>query len=153
QTELIKLHPTVRELYAGQLVAQGVLTTGQIKETQDTATARMSEAHTLVKSGEYKSKLIHAAVKTGTNEGPIDTKVDKELLLRWADAVLRVPDGFTPNKKLIAQFSKRTVALRESGEVDWGLAEALAFASLLSEGTPIRLSGQDTERGTFSHRH
>jgi 2-oxoglutarate decarboxylase len=153
QTELIKLHPTVRELYAGQLVAQGVLTNEQIKEMQDTATARMSEAHKLVKSGEYKSKLIHAAVKTGKNEGAIDTKVDKERLLRWADEVVRVPDGFTPNKKLIAQFSKRTAALRESGEVDWGLAEALAFASLLGEGTPIRLSGQDTERGTFSHRH
>ncbi|HEY6235560.1 MAG TPA: multifunctional oxoglutarate decarboxylase/oxoglutarate dehydrogenase thiamine pyrophosphate-binding subunit/dihydrolipoyllysine-residue succinyltransferase subunit, partial [Candidatus Elarobacter sp.] len=153
QTELIKLHPTVRELYAGQLVAQGVLTNEQIKEMQDTASTRMSEAHKLVKSGEYKSKLIHAAPKTGTNEGAIDTKVDKERLLRWADEAVRVPDGFTPNKKLVAQFSKRTAALRESGEVDWGLAEALAFASLLSEGTPIRLSGQDTERGTFSHRH
>src|ERR1700681_154744 len=153
QTEQIKVHPTVRELYAGQLVAQGVLTNEQIKEMQDTATARMSEAHKLVKSGKYKSKLIHAAPKTGTNEGPIDTKVDKERLLRWADDAVRVPDGFTPNKKLLTQFAKRTAALRESGEVDWGLAEALAFASLLSEGTPIRLSGQDTERGTFSHRH
>jgi 2-oxoglutarate dehydrogenase E1 component len=153
QTEQIKVHPTVRELYAGQLVAQGVLTNEQIKEMQDTATARMSEAHKLVKSGEYKSKLIHAAVKTGTNEGVIDTKVDKERLLRWADEAVHVPDGFTPNKKLLTQFAKRTAALRESGEVDWGLAEALAFASLLSEGTPIRLSGQDTERGTFSHRH
>ena len=53
----------------------------------------------------------------------------------------------------MAQFAKRTQALKETGEVDWGLAEALAFASLLSEGTPIRISGQDTERGTFSHRH
>ncbi len=63
------------------------------------------------------------------------------------------PEGFTPNRKLVQQFQRRAQALRETGEVDWGLAEALAFASLLSEATPIRLSGQDTERGTFSHRH
>lgn len=153
QTDLIKLHPTVRELYAAQLVAHGVLTNEQSKEMQDAATARMTEAHKKVKSGKFKTKLIAAAAKTGTNEGAIDTKVDKERLLRWSDEVVHVPDGFTPNKKLTAQFAKRTAALRESGEVDWGLAEALAFASLLSEGTPIRLSGQDTERGTFSHRH
>ena len=153
QTELIKQHPTVRELYAAQLVAQGVLTNEQVKEMQDTSTARMTEAHKQVKSGEFKSKLIHAAVNPAVNEAAPATAVEKAQLLRWADDVVHVPDGFVPNKKLLAQFAKRTQALKETGEVDWGLAEALAFASLLSEGTPIRISGQDTERGTFSHRH
>jgi 2-oxoglutarate decarboxylase len=153
QVELIKVHPTVRELYAGQLVAQGVLTNEQVKEMQDTATARMVEAHKSVKNGEFKSKLIHAAPTAAVNEAAPVTAVDKGRLLRWSDDVVRVPDGFVPNKKLHSQFAKRTQALRETGEVDWGLAEALAFASLLSEGTPIRISGQDTERGTFSHRH
>jgi multifunctional 2-oxoglutarate metabolism enzyme len=151
--ELIKQHPTVRELYSAQLVAQGVLTNEQTKEMQDAATARMAEAHKFVKSGEFKTKLINVAVYPSVNEAASDTTVDKNRLLKWADDVVHVPEGFTPNKKLVGQFQKRTQALKETGEVDWGLAEALAFASLLTEGTPIRLSGQDTERGTFSHRH
>jgi 2-oxoglutarate dehydrogenase E1 component len=153
QTDLIKQHPTVRELYAAQLVAQGVLTNEQVKEMQDTATARIAEAHQHVKSGEFQAKLINAAVYPNVNEEAPDTTVDKARLLKWAEDVVRVPEGFAPNKKLQQQFAKRTQALKETGEVDWGLAEALAFASLLTEGTPIRLSGQDTERGTFSHRH
>jgi 2-oxoglutarate decarboxylase len=152
--EAIKSHPTVRELYAAQLVAQGVLTTDQVKELQDAATARLSEAHKNVKSGEYKTKLVEAASsKLNIREKSPNTKVDKNRLLRWSDALSSYPEGFTPNKKLVGQFQKRTQALKETGEIDWGMAEALAFASLLAEGTPIRLTGQDTERGTFSHRH
>jgi 2-oxoglutarate dehydrogenase complex dehydrogenase (E1) component-like enzyme len=63
-----------------------------------------------------------------------------------------VPDGFTVNPKLARQLERRRDAL-EQGEIDWGQAEALAFSSLVVEGTPVRLTGQDTERGTFSHRH
>ena len=63
-----------------------------------------------------------------------------------------MPDGFTVNPKLARQLERRRAALDEGG-IDWGQAEALAFASLLVEGIPIRLTGQDTERGTFSHRH
>ncbi len=151
--ELIKKHPTVRELYAAQLVAQGVLTNEQIKEMQDAATARISEAHKSVRSGEFKSKLINPAASGNVSEAPPDTRVAKAKLLKWADEVVGAPDGFAPNRKLVQQFQRRAQAVRESGEVDWGLAEALAFASLLTEGTPIRLTGQDTERGTFSHRH
>ncbi len=153
QVELIKQHPTVRELYAAQLVAQGVLTNEQLKEMQDTATARMVEAHKNVKSGAFKSKLIDQAANGNVTEPAPDTRVNKAKLLKWAEDVTSAPDGFQPNRKLTQQFQRRALALRESGEVDWGLAEALAFASLLTEGTPIRLTGQDSERGTFSHRH
>ena len=65
---------------------------------------------------------------------------------------LASPSDFTVHPKLARQLERRTVALDEGG-IDWGQAEALAFASLLVEGIPIRLTGQDTERGTFSHRH
>jgi 2-oxoglutarate dehydrogenase E1 component len=150
---LIKQHPTVRELYAAQLVAQGVLTNEQVKEMQDAATARITEAHKKVKSGKAKTKLISAAPKSTINEAPPDTTVAKVRLMTWSDEVVRAPDGFNTNRKLQQQFAKRAQALRETGEVDWGLAEALAFASLLSDGTPVRLTGQDSERGTFSHRH
>jgi 2-oxoglutarate dehydrogenase E1 component len=64
-----------------------------------------------------------------------------------------VPEGFAANKKLQSQFERRRALIADKGVMDWGMAEALAFASLLSVGTPIRITGQDTERGTFSHRH
>ncbi len=151
--ELIKSHPTVRELFAARLVAQGVLTAEQVTAMQDAATARMVEAHRNVKEQQGAAKLITQKSKGGSHLEPIKTGVEREKLLRWSDDVVATPDGFTPSKKLSAQFTKRKSALQLEGEVDWGLAEALAFAALLSEGTPIRLTGQDSERGTFSHRH
>ncbi len=151
-TELIKKHPTVRELFASRLVAQGVLTTDQVTKMQDAATARMAEAHRNVKE-QGAPKLISLKSKSGSVEVNAQTGVEKAKLLRWSDELITTPEGFTPNKKLAAQFAKRKSALQLEGEVDWGLAEGLAFASLLSEGTPIRFTGQDTERGTFSHRH
>ena len=69
------------------------------------------------------------------------------------EQLLAVPEGFTVNPKLKRQLERRRTALGPEGGIDWGHAEALAFASLLTEGVPIRLTGQDTERGTFSHRH
>ena len=153
EVALIRQHPTVRELYAGQLVAQGVLTNEQVKEMQDGATARMTDAHKNVKSGKARSKMITAASKAHATDERLDTTVDKGRLTGWADELIHVPDRFAVNKKLQQQLTKRAQTLKENGEVDWGLAEALAFASLVSEGTPVRLSGQDSERGTFSHRH
>ena len=150
--ETIKSHPTVRELFAARVVAQGVLTAEQTAEMQDAATARVVEAHRNVKE-QGAPKLISLKSKSGSVEANAQTGVDKAKLLRWADALVATPDGFTPNKKLVSQFAKRKSALQLEGEVDWGLAEGLAFASLISEGTPVRLTGQDTERGTFSHRH
>src|SRR6202163_3683190 len=91
QAELIKAHPTVRELYAGHLVAQGVLTNEQVKEMQDTATARIAEAHKSVKSGEYQATMIIAAVAANVIAPAPDTRVDKTRLLKWAEEVVRAP--------------------------------------------------------------
>jgi 2-oxoglutarate dehydrogenase E1 component len=150
--DAIKTHPTVRELFAARLVAQGVLTTEQVTAMQEAATARITEAHRNVKE-QGAPKLISLKSKSGKREEPVHTGVERPKLLRWSDALVATPPGFTPSKKLAAQFAKRKSALQLEGEVDWGLAEGLAFAALLSEGTPIRITGQDTERGTFSHRH
>ena len=89
--------------------------------------------------------------RTDTGEA-VFTAIAADRLHELNEQLLRVPDGFEVNPKLARQLERRREALHEGG-VDWGQAEALAFASLLEEGIPIRLSGQDTERGTFSHRH
>jgi 2-oxoglutarate dehydrogenase E1 component len=81
-----------------------------------------------------------------------ETGVAEETLRELNDALLRRPEGFTPNARLEKQLERRRDAL-DGGGIDWGHAEALAFASILADGTPIRLTGQDVERGTFSHRH
>jgi multifunctional 2-oxoglutarate metabolism enzyme len=150
--DAIKSHPTVRELFASQLVAQGVITADKVVELQNAAAARMAEAHKNVREQDAQ-KLIALKPPANVDHFPPATGVAKGKLLNWADALVSVPEDFALNKKLATQFSKRKAALVSDGEVDWGLGEGLAFASLLSEGVPIRLVGQDSERGTFSHRH
>ena len=82
----------------------------------------------------------------------VRTSIDPVTVERIYDALNTVPEGFTVHPKLARQFEQRNKVFR-SGEFDWGMGEAMAFGSLLSEGTPVRLSGQDSRRGTFSHRH
>jgi len=151
--EKIKAHPTVRELFAASLVAQGVLTKEQVQEMSDAATARVTDAHQSVRTGDV-AKLIAAGHDERAETPPPTPKTfDRATLTGWADALVAVPPGFTINPKLVRQFERRKMQLEKDGEADWGLAESLAFASLLAEGIPLRLSGQDSERGTFSHRH
>ena len=151
--DAIKSHPTVRELFAAQLVAQRVLTTADVSLMQEAATARVTEAHRNVRDGEHKKLIGQSKPANAHNELVPHTGVDRQRLVAYADEVVAAPPSFAVNKKLQTQFAKRRSAFIADGEVDWGLAEALAFASLLGDGTPIRLTGQDVERGTFSHRH
>ena len=83
----------------------------------------------------------------------VDTKVQKADLARIVEGLTHVPDGTHFNRKIQRFLSQRRTNYEENKPVDWSFAEALAFASLLIEGTPVRLSGQDSERGTFSQRH
>ncbi len=152
-TELIKAHPTVRELFASQLVAQGVLTADQAKQMQDAANARMAEAHANVKEGKSEKLIGTKRIALAESHPAAHTTLDRQTLIRWAELLSTAPEGFTPNAKLMKQFERRTATMKQTGETDWGISEGLAFASLLAEGVPIRLTGQDTERGTFSHRH
>jgi 2-oxoglutarate dehydrogenase E1 component len=152
-TERIKNHPTVRELFANKLVNQGTLTADQARAMVDAATERLQTARRAVKG--VLAAHIQGRKMAGSNtfDGTALPPVERSQLIAWSDAVVAVPPGFTLNRKLLNQFERRKAAISEKGSVDWGTAESLAFASLLTSGTPIRLTGQDTERGTFSHRH
>ncbi len=152
-SERIKNHPTVRELFANKLVNQGILTADQSRAMVEQAAQRLQEARRAVKG--VLATHIQGRKVAGSNtfDGTVLPPVDRAKLLAWSDALVSVPEGMTLNKKLVAQFERRKAAIAESGVVDWGTSEALAFASLLTSNTPIRLTGQDTQRGTFSHRH
>ena len=151
--EKIKSHPTVRELFANKLINQGILTPEQSRAMIEEANERLAEARKAVKG--VLATHIKGRKMAGSNtfDGTVLAPVERAQLIAWTDALGRVPEGFALNRKLVTQFDRRRETIADKGTVDWGSAEALAFASLLTSGSPIRLTGQDTERGTFSHRH
>ncbi|MBV9719084.1 MAG: multifunctional oxoglutarate decarboxylase/oxoglutarate dehydrogenase thiamine pyrophosphate-binding subunit/dihydrolipoyllysine-residue succinyltransferase subunit [Candidatus Eremiobacteraeota bacterium] len=151
--ERIKTHPTVRELFANKLINQGVISAERSRAMVDEANERLVQARRAVKG--VLASHIQARKLSGSNtfDGTVLPTVDRATLLAWNGGLTAVPEAFTLNRKLRNQFERRSSSMMENGNVDWGTAEALAFASLLTTGTPIRLTGQDTERGTFSHRH
>ncbi len=155
----IKAHPPVSEIYAEKLKAEGVVSDEDIervrKERHDEMAAALKDLRHKMELGEYEDPTVTTST-TGeldrTASPPVETAVPAEQLRELNEALLAVPDSFTIHRKLRKPLGRRTEAL-EQGGIDFGHAEALAFASLLTEGVHIRLTGQDTERGTFSHRH
>ncbi len=155
--QVIKKHAPVRELYAKQLIEAGVVTEAESTEMTDTVWARLSEEHQKLKERIASAKEVeHATGEYQLDRTPspeVKTAVAAERLRVLNEELLALPDGFTLHPKLVKQLEQRREALQEGGGIVWAHAEALAFASLLTEGIPIRLTGQDTERGTFSQRH
>jgi len=151
--ERIKNHPTVRELFANKLVNQGLVTAEQARAMEDEATERLREARRAVKGALASHITGRKLAGSNTFDGTALPRVDRAELIAWSVALVAVPQGFELSRKLRTQFERRSATIAEKGSVDWGTAESLAFASLVTSGTPIRLTGQDTERGTFSHRH
>ncbi len=149
---LIEEQPTVREQYAARLVADGVVTEEEAEQMVREVDAELKEAHERLKASFGGDGEGHDGRIPFSADAEVETAVPDERLRTLNGELLRAPEGFTVHPKLAKQLERRTDALAEGG-IDWGQAEALAFASLLVEGIPIRLTGQDTERGTFSHRH
>jgi 2-oxoglutarate dehydrogenase E1 component len=150
----IAQQPSVREQYAAALVEEGVLTKDQVDELVAQVETRLREAHERLKAtfGQAMPAVGYEGRIPASADADVVTAVPAERLRALNEELLAVPEGFTVNPKLAKQLERRREALDEGG-IDWGQAEELAFASLLVEGLPVRLTGQDTERGTFSHRH
>ncbi|HEX4902526.1 MAG TPA: multifunctional oxoglutarate decarboxylase/oxoglutarate dehydrogenase thiamine pyrophosphate-binding subunit/dihydrolipoyllysine-residue succinyltransferase subunit [Acidimicrobiales bacterium] len=147
----IDQHRSVRKLYTESLVKRGHMSIEDAEAALDDFQARLQKALDETRS----SPEEHIAAEPPAARGVlphIETGVDREALDRVFAALDSVPEGFNLHPKLAKQFDTRR-KMWESGEVDWGLAESLAFGSLLVEGIDIRLAGQDTRRGTFAHRH
>jgi 2-oxoglutarate dehydrogenase E1 component len=153
QAERIESQPTVRERYAEHLVEEGVLTHEDAERLVEEMVATLRAAHENLRASIAGPPAPPSDGAPGAATGDaVETAVDAERLRALNEELLRVPEGFTVNPKLAKQLERRRETVLAGG-IDWGQAEALAFASLLEDGIPIRLSGQDTERGTFSHRH
>jgi 2-oxoglutarate dehydrogenase E1 component len=152
-SERIRRHPSVRVRYAAALVEQGLLTAEQAEQRYQTAYQKLIDIQQGYRAGAAKSAPPQPAPARLVPGEVVDTAVPADRLTALNESLLAVPEGFTINPKLKRQLERRRAALGETGGIDWGHAEALALASLLTEGIPVRLTGQDTERGTFSQRH
>ena len=146
--------PTARQRYAAELVAAGVLSAEDAEARAAAAYQRLVEIQQAFK-GKAGSQVRQA--ETGPRRvvasQQVETAVPAEQLLQLNEQLLAWPEGFTVHPKLAKQLERRRVTVGDAGGIEWGHAEALALGSLLVEGVPLRLTGQDTERGTFSHRH
>ena len=150
----IREHPTVRELFAAQLVSDGLIRPDEVEALAKAMYGKVADAHKRVKENlaAELDDLTHEQVIEEPDDPMMRTAVSARMLTALNEQLLTFPKHFTPNTKLLRQLERRRTALHE-GAIDWGTAEALAFASLITEAHPIRLTGQDTTRGTFSHRH
>jgi len=153
--DIIRAHPTVRELYAQHLEQQGIITQQEADELVNDAFSVLEQAKQEAVGGlPLNESESNGHNGNGHGEELVQpTAVSAEQLTSLNNELLTWPEGFTPNSKLARLLQRRANTFGAEGGIDWGQAEALAFASLLVDGTPIRLTGQDVERGTFSHRH
>jgi 2-oxoglutarate dehydrogenase E1 component len=160
----IAAHPLVSAIYTESLVAEGSITSGQgdaIKAEysgaleENLAKAKEREAAKSAKRAKPADpfKGSTAQFQPEYHHTPVVTSVPAEEIDRIVRGLTTVPETFKLNPKIKRLLDARAQAHKDGGPVDWGFGEALAFGSLLVEGTPVRLSGQDCERGTFSHRH
>jgi multifunctional 2-oxoglutarate metabolism enzyme len=157
---LVKAHEPVRELFAKHMIAAGVITEEQAKEMQDASWALLTDhlnrlKERLAAAKDHVGEHATGEYKLDSGVAPeVNTAVDEEKLQILNEELLATPEGFEVNRKLAGQLAERRKAFGpERAGINWAHAEALAFATLLGEGIPLRLTGQDTERGTFSQRH
>lgn len=154
----IRSRPSLHKLYADQLIAEQIVSAKDLAQQEKGALTRLEAAYDEVRGSAcpfpqigffegwqgYTGKYSHAPVKTG---------VEQQRLNTLARQLNTVPKEFTPHSKIKLLLRRRLEAVKKGVGIDWANAEALAFGTLISEGVPIRLSGQDSGRGTFSQRH
>lgn len=153
----IKTHPSVKSIYTQQLITEGVINQSELTKLEESFNKQLSMAFDKVKkkSIEFKSDTPLAIPKEKiAGIKPVEkTSISAETLGTIVESITKLPVNFSVHPKLKKFMEKRRDLIDGSIQADWAFAEALAFGSLLLEGTPIRLSGQDSVRGTFSQRH
>jgi 2-oxoglutarate dehydrogenase E1 component len=156
----IKDRPSIKELYTEHLILRGDLTVNEAETLAETFQEKLQavynevhDSHQAPVAADPNYDAKWAGLRAGYSFEPVETGVPLDRLKRITEATAEVPEGFHRNPKLDRILGTRVKTMEADGAVDWGFAETLAMGSLLLEGTPVRLSGQDSRRGTFSQRH
>ena len=153
----VKAHPGVQHLYADHLIREGVITEEDLKQMTDSVVAKYEGILERAKQIAIEVKPTktslppHAADEDGS--AIIETGAPAEVLQQVSEKISIVPENFHINPKMVGQLARRAKMGTDEVPMDWGFAEAMAMGSLVVEGFPVRLSGQDSGRGTFSQRH
>ncbi|MDC0196267.1 2-oxoglutarate dehydrogenase E1 component [Gammaproteobacteria bacterium] len=156
----IAKHPTTREIYRKKLIAEGVVPLKEIEKVETTFRSHLDAEFEAAPN--YKSNKADwlegkweglSALEGDEEKRDDDTAVEINTLKKIGNSLARVPEKINVNSKLIRQLKAKSKMMDSGEAIDWAMAEALAYGSLLIEGHSVRLSGQDSGRGTFSHRH
>ncbi|MDG1919026.1 MAG: 2-oxoglutarate dehydrogenase E1 component [Schleiferiaceae bacterium] len=157
----ISKHPNPREIYAQRLMSEGVATQIMVKEMQEEFKSMLEldfdEAkkikHNVITPFMEKEWVDYPSAEPGEMLHPVDTTFDLDKLKDIAKHITTLPEGKKFLKKTVRLMGDRAAQVFERNAIDWGMGELLAYGSLLAEDYNIRISGEDVERGTFSHRH
>jgi 2-oxoglutarate dehydrogenase E1 component len=149
--EKVKAHPTARQVWGSRLIAEGVATQADVDAAEKSVAEKFAALFDKSKADTDTDHSDYAG--QDTPELMPETAVSAERLTALNNQLLTWPSSFNPHPRLAKQLERRREAMGDAGGIDWGHAESLAFASILTDGMSIRMSGQDVERGTFSHRH
>lgn len=151
--ELIDKKRSVRKLYTESLIGRGDITMEEAEQALQDFQGQLEKVFTEVRDA--TETPAPAEVPPHALPGfpvAMDTAISEEVVKRIADSQVSLPDQVSVHPRLLPQLQRR-VTMVEEDTIDWGMGETLAFGSLLMEGTPVRLAGQDSRRGTFGHRH
>jgi 2-oxoglutarate decarboxylase len=151
--DLIEQKRSVRKLYTESLIGRGDITVEEAEQVLQNYQQQLERVFTEVREADARpdswTTVPDYPDKLATGEAP--TAISPETMKRISDAYVSPPEGFTVHPKVLPQLQRRAASINE-GPIDWGTGEILAFGSLLMEGRPVRLAGQDSRRGTFVQR-
>lgn len=150
----IDKHPTVTEAFEQQLLTEGIIQKGELNKIRDKVYQNLQKIYDGMKEDTTDDIVVKEMPKALSGQlDAYETAVPLSRLKKLNEGLLKRPEGFKTFKRLDRVFNRRKNILEEGNKADWGAGEALTYASILEDGTPIRLTGQDSERGTFAHRH
>ncbi|MEV5429891.1 multifunctional oxoglutarate decarboxylase/oxoglutarate dehydrogenase thiamine pyrophosphate-binding subunit/dihydrolipoyllysine-residue succinyltransferase subunit [Streptomyces sp. NPDC052701] len=150
--DLIDKKRSVRKLYTESLIGRGDITLEEAEQALQDYQGQLEKVFTEVREATSQPTVVETSDPQAEFPVAVNTAVTTEVVKRIAESQVNIPDHITVHPRLLPQLQRRA-AMVEDGTIDWGMGETLAFGSLLLEGVPVRLAGQDSQRGTFGQRH
>ncbi len=150
--QIIDTKRSVRKIYTEELIGRGDITLEQAEELLSDYQTQLEQVFKATRDAAVASSGRIARPRRPEPEPAVETAVTADDLIRIGDAHVSVPPGFTPHKR-VQQLLERRATMAKEGHIDWGFAEILAFGTLVHQGVTVRMSGQDSRRGTFVQRH